>query len=200
MSKGFDTTSNVTPHIQAMKNAGFTFVCRYYSHSAWKNLTPAEAKAISGEGLYIVAVWESAGDHASFFTQAQGELDGESAYAFGQMIGQPFDTPIYFAVDYDADPHVGVSEYFNGVRQAFQRHGQIGVDAYHVGVYGSGAVCQYLDSIGYVSYTWLAQSTGWLGSASYADYNIKQGPGTTLFGMQIDTDTASPKGGGGFQV
>ena len=200
MSHGIDTTSDVTRHLSDLKADGITFIGRYYSHSLWKNLTTAEAKAISAAGLYIVAVWETAGDHESFFTHAQGVQDGHDAYVFGRAIGQPFHAPIYFAVDCDCMPHQGVSLYFNGVREALQAHGQIGVDTYNVGVYGSGAVCQYLDSIGYVSYTWLAQSLGWLGSMTYNDWNIKQGPSTAMHGMSVDLDTAAAKGGGGFQV
>lgn len=195
INKGLDTTDSCIPHIPALKAAGFTFVCRYTSHSAWKNMTVAEVHALSKAGISIVNVWESSGDHASFFTYQQGLMDGAAAFAFAQHIGQPFTAPIYFAVDYDGTV-AQVSDYFKGVRDSLQKHGQIGKDTYNVGVYGSGAVCEGLKSAGYVSFTWRAQSLGWSGTRQYNDWNICQGPAATIAGMNADSDVSNGHGGG----
>jgi len=192
---GLDTTQNCIPHISAIKAAGYSFVCRYLSHSAWKNVTVAEVQALSKALIALVTVWESAGDHASFFTYQQGILDGAAAFAFAQHIGQPFSAPVYFAVDCDV-PVATVVDYFKGVRDSLQRHGQIGKDTYNVGVYGSGAVCAGLKSAGYVSWTWLAQSTGWSQSHDYDDWSLKQGPSARIAGMNADSDTSKGNGGG----
>lgn len=200
MAKGFDTTENCTPHIAAIKRAGYGFVCRYYSHSAWKDIARPEAVALSEAGIYIVAVWESAGDHAGYFSHVQGVLDGQAAYSFGRAIGQPNGGDIYFAVDYDAVCHPGspVWKYFEGVNEKLKA--QVPEHQYEPGVYGSGLVCETLFKAGLVKKTWLAQSMGWGGSRTYKDWNIKQGPQTTFAGMDIDTDTSAAKGGGGFLV
>jgi hypothetical protein len=200
MSKGLDTTSNVTQHVHALKALGYTWVGRYTSHSVWKNVTRAEARAISVAGMDLVNVWETAGDRASFFSYEQGLHDGEAAYKFALQLGQPFSAPIYFAVDIDLPGPGEVHEYFRGVRESLGRHGQIGYASFNVGVYGPGAVCEYLLSIGFVSYAWLAQAPGWAGYADFADWNIKQLGSTRLMGMGVDNDVASAKGGGGFTV
>lgn len=204
MAKGFDTTEDCAPHVHAIKDAGYTFVCRYYSHSHWKNLSRPEALALSAERIYIVAVWESAGDHAAYFSYVQGIHDGNSAYSFGRAIGQPPDTPIYFAVDYDADvipdnqAIYGVWAYFRGVRESMSR--QVAGTQYGIGVYGSGSVCKTLHEGGMVSFTWLANARRWRGSSAYKDWSIKQGKGGTVAGMSVDLDESAPKGGGGFLV
>ena len=194
-SRGLDTTQDCTPHIPAIKAAGISFVCRYASHSAWKNMTPEEVRALSKAMLAVVSVWESAGDHESFFTYPQGIMDGAAAFAFAQHIGQPFTAPIYFAVDCDC-PAASVVDYFKGVRESLQRHGQIGKDTYNVGAYGSGAVCAGLKAAGLASWTWLAQSTGWSQSSTYSDWSIKQGASTRIAGMDVDTDESKGNGGG----
>lgn len=206
MAKGFDCTADTTPHIPAIKAAGYTFVARYMSHSPWKDVTRKEALALTAAGIYLVSVWESAGDHESFFTYAQGQKDGEAAYAYAKMIGQPTTAPIYFAVDADLScasgqpSHTeGVYAYFAGVRNALQVHGTMGVHTYHCGVYGSGHVCSVLKSAGMVTHTWLAQSPGWSGH-DYAEWNIKQAMGTHFAGIEIDPDISAPSGGGGFFV
>src|SRR5947209_2404426 len=125
MTQGIDTTENCAPHVDALLAKDYTFVCRYSSHSAWKNITRAEALALSDAGIYIVNVWESAGDRASFFSHAQGLMDGASAYQFAKNIGQPFSAPIYFAVDFDAsqsETESIIHAYFEGVRSAMQSH------------------------------------------------------------------------------
>ena len=198
-ARGFDTTGNCAPHIAAIKAAGYSFVARYSSHSAWKNMTKTEVQALSRARIHVVNVWETRGDHVGFFTHAQGLLDGAAAFAFAQHIGQPISSPIYFAVDTDvsaADRSAYVLPYFQGVRESFQRHGAIGVHAYKVGVYGSGAVCDQLKQAGYVSYAWLAQSAGWEGFHSFSGWNLKQLAAISFNGLSVDEDVSSGNGGG----
>src|SRR5689334_15649373 len=75
LSKGFDTTDDCTPHGQQILDAGYTWVGRYSSHSNWKNMTRAEGLHLSNMGIFLVNVWESAGDQVSFFTEGQGRQD-----------------------------------------------------------------------------------------------------------------------------
>ena len=202
-SKGIDTTANCTSHIDAIKLNGYTFVCRYSSHSSWKSMSKHEVVALSKAGLYVVNVWETAGDHAAFFTHSQGVKDGEDAFQFAHAIGQPFTAPIYFAVDMDAsEPFIksGVRAYFQGVRESLQKHGDIGKDSYNVGVYGCGACCNYLKMVGFVSFTWMAYAPGWNGNSTYGDWNLCQTHNSvTIDKMDCDLDL-SKGNGGGFQV
>jgi hypothetical protein len=73
-------------------------------------------------------------------------------------------------VDYDTnceDIAGLIFDYFGGVDRGMRDAG-VGVSNYSIGVYGSGAVRAFLKSqCPFVKYSWLAQSTGWLGSKAY---------------------------------
>ena len=205
MTQGFDTGPDCSAHAAAIKAQGYGFVGRYYfsviSHHK-KKLTRSEAEALSGAGLYVVAVFENSSNSAGYFTHAQGLSDGKAAFRYAaDQIVQPFGSPIYFAVDYDASTanlSGGIGSYFRGIAEAFTAESQ-GGDTYQIGVYGSGLTCSTLAHSGAVTYTWLAQSTGWSGHDTYTTWNLKQGDSQTLFGISIDPDR-SQGNGGGFQV
>ncbi len=199
MSNGLDTMTNCTSKAISIRSAGYDFVCRYYNtNNKSKNLTLTEAQALSNAGLYIVSIWENGyPTSASYFSKSKGLSDGATAYAYAKnTIGQPSSSVIYFAVDYDAstsDISGVITDYFIGVCEAFKSAGGI----YGIGAYGSGAVCEYIyKNVGQVSYTWLAQSTGWAGYRKYKDWNIKQGGSCTVVGLSCDSDTSNDNAGG----
>jgi hypothetical protein len=198
MSKGIDTAENCQAKVTEIKNAGYDFVCRYYNvNCPSKNLTLAEAKAISKAGLYIVAVWENGyPTDASYFSESKGEQDGKNAYNYAKnTIGQPYNKPIYFAVDYDAsysDVLGVVSDYFKGVAAAFKAAG----GQYDIGIYGSGYACSnIMKSNSNVKYAWLAQSTGWGDYRTFTGWNIKQGDSITVAGLGCDSDVSNNNAG-----
>jgi hypothetical protein len=201
--KGLDTATELTRHAAALREQGYDFVVRYYSHNAAKNLSLGEARALSAAGLLIGAVWETAGTHASFFNRAQGVADGGAAFRMAQVtIGQPSGSAIYFAVDYDAtgaDIDGPVSDYFAGVKMAFAAAAD-GLSPYAVGVYGSGLCCDTLIDKQLATLGWLSQSSGFAGSKAYAEgarYNLIQqlpaqasvDPGSEL---SFDPDATNP--------
>ncbi len=199
MSNGLDTMTNCTSKASSIKSAGYDFVCRYYNtNNTSKNLTLAEAKALSNAGLYIVPIWENGyPTSASYFSKSKGLSDGAAAYAYAKnIIGQPGLSVIYFAVDYDAstaDISGVITDYFNGVCEAFKSAG----GNYGIGVYGSGAVCEYIcRTVVQVGYTWLAQSTGWAGYGKYKNWNIKQGVSCIVAGVSCDSDISNDNAGG----
>lgn len=208
MAAGLDTMSNTKSVAAQIKNAGYSFVCRYYNtNNAAKNLTLAEAQELSKAGLFIVSVWENGYPTSkSYFSYNQGVADAQAAINYARKtIGQPGGTPIYFAVDYDAsdaDVKGVIYDYFRGVNSAIINDGM----NYWAGVYGSGAVCDYIVNHGenqqlmFVTYAWLAQSTGWRGYNSFTNWNIKQGGAITVAGLSCDSNTSSSAGGGGFKV
>jgi len=199
MPKGFDTTADCGPLAPQIKAAGYDFVARYYAHRGTKRLSAAEARQLSAAGLHIVVVWEDAPTEVGYFSRARGVDDGTHAYDSAVALGQPAGSAIYFAVDYDALPAAiagVVADYFRGVRDGFA-HRSSGQDpAYRIGVYGSGAACKFLREQGLAELSWLAQSTGWAGYHTYADWNIKQGATTQALGIEIDPDTAKDDYGG----
>lgn len=179
MNKGFDANRDLSPFAKCLLDNKYNFVCRYYNiNNPSKNLTYAEANYLSVAGLSIVAVWENGyPTSGSYFSYKKGISDGTAAYEYAlNTINQPELTPIYFAVDYDAtrkEVKSLIVEYFKGIVDAFNNISQ-SRPRYLVGVYGSGLVCETMKSVGHAKYTWLAQSTGWSGSKTYKDYNIKQ--------------------------
>lgn len=129
----------------------------------------------------------------------------DATETFRDLVNSPGGAPIYFAVDYDtSDTDVkGVSyDYFRGVNSAIINDGM----NYWGGVYGSGAVCDYIVNHGenqqliFITYAWLAQSTGWRGYNSFTNWNLKQGGAITVAGLSCDSNTSSSAGGGGFKV
>jgi hypothetical protein len=90
-------------NITELKRAGIHFACRYLSHDASKNLTRAEATALSKAGIACVVVWETTANRAGAGRQA-GVSDAIVAAEQAKQCGKPGSAPIYFAVDFDADP------------------------------------------------------------------------------------------------
>lgn len=210
MQQGFDASRDLTPFAPGLKAAGYSFVGRYYNiNNQAKNLTLAEAKVLSSLGLSIIAVWENGYPiKSSYFSHDVGVHDGTSAYFYAQKtIGQPAGTPIYFAVDYDAssaDLVNNIVPYFIGIADGFKAiSGNSPV--YPVGVYGSGLVCNSLLTQNLAAYTWLAQSSGWQGSAGFTQYNIKQlmqvlECPSVKGGIEGDPDTSPNDNEGSFMI
>lgn len=194
----------LTRHAAALKAQGYDFALRYYSHNVAKNLSLGEARALAQAGMQIGVVWETAGTRAGFFNRTQGLADGAAAFRMAvDVIGQPFGSAIYFAVDYDptqADLDGPISNYFTGVHAALYV-GAEGRPSYRVGVYGSGLCCATLLERGIAELSWLSQSTGFTGSKLYAEqrrYNLIQmlpapalGEGGVV--LDIDPDATHPE-------
>src|SRR5690349_1055264 len=145
MKKGFDTNVDLTKFATSLKDKGYGFVVRYYNiNNQSKNLTLAEAHILSNAGLSIAVVWENGfPTTAKYFTYEKGVFDGTAAYHYANdKIQQPAQTPIYFAVDYDAskdDLTNGILPYFKGIIDGFRAISKNN-PSYLVGIYGSGLV------------------------------------------------------------
>ena len=198
--KGLDADGDLTLHAECLKSEGFDFAIRYYNTlNPAKNLSLTEAQALVRAGLQLGAVWEDGfPNHRSFFSHAKGVVHGTAAYHMAMAeIGQPADTPIYFAVDYDAstDDVAGViNAYFQGIRDGFKAIGQ-DAPRYQVGVYGSGLVCSTLLQNHLATFAWLSQSTGFRGSRQFAQqkaYNLIQLLPTDVCNINIDPDETNP--------
>jgi len=201
--RGIDASMDCTPYASNLQAQGIGFIARYYSNLARtrnpaKVLTPREAHNLGQAGFSLVAVWEFLAI-PGYFTGPQGEADGEYAYRYAtEVIRQPENSAIYFAVDFDATQAQfvqGVVPYFQGVAQSLSDIGG-NQPIYSMGVYGSGAVCAALKQAGLVRFTWLSQSNGWQGSQSYQDWNIRQGPLVSHPPFQFDENIANEDFGG----
>lgn len=188
MTKGFDSAVTTAGIIDKIVAAGVGFVGRYHSRNPRKNLTLAEAGLLSKAGISIVSVWEAMGDQRSNFNAAQGGKDAIAALTCAANVQQPENSTIYFAVDFDAS----LADLANRIIPYFEAVAPVLAATYRVGVYGSGRVCEELETKGYVHHTWLGGAMGWANSRAYDGWNIKQGlPGDPYhLGFQVDPDEA----------
>ena len=179
MIEGISTNRLCDSSAACLTAAGKAFVIRYYSRTTTqpeKQLRPAEAAAMARADLDIAVVYQDRARQTVDFDLQRGRLDGASAFAAAGQVGQPAGSAIYFAVDTDfsaAEISQFVLPYFRGVKQALA-DASSGTPAYRVGVYGSGLTCRRLTEASLVEFTWLAESTGWRESRTFADWDVKQ--------------------------
>lgn len=183
--KGISTDRICSDIASCLKQNGIDFVARYYSRTTKnsnKRLSLEEATALNQADIALIAVYEDNPTSKDYFSSDRGKSDGKSAYAYAQDINQPSQSAIYFAVDYDAtsqDIQGPIKEYFQGVFDGLKNSSD-SKPIYKIGVYGSGACCDYLrKNLNFVEFSWLAESTGWLNSKTYNTWNIKQSIATT---------------------
>ena len=105
-------------------------------------------------------------------TAGKGRKDAQAAVRLAEELGQPAETPIYFAIDFDPTPGrdnplpaariwASIDAYFDQVGHVFAR------TRWQVGVYGAGITCQRLKASGKAKYFWLSSSLGHLGSPDF---------------------------------
>jgi hypothetical protein len=164
----------------ALAKAGQKYAARYLSHTASKNLTPAEAADLAAHGVSVVVVWETTANRAGA-GRAAGVADAKEALAQARACGMPAGRPIYFAVDWDANPAV-VAPYFQGVLSV------LGLKA--SGGYGGFKVIKYLLDNRLISWAW--QTVAWSAGRWDARAVLRQ-PGTTthINGVDCDRDIAT---------
>lgn len=140
MLLGTDYAASRLEHqVKCLKEIGVRFVVRYLSlpQYSWKMLTRDEAQMIAGQGLGIVSVFQARNTQIADFAPDKADRDASAALQSALEVGQPPGTPIYFAVDFDAqDKHMDtINQYLQRVQNRLQ--GQ-----YTVGVYGSYRVVE----------------------------------------------------------
>jgi hypothetical protein len=207
MDRGVDASMDCAPYIGTLRSLGVGFVGRYYCNLALTNnpakvLTPREAHSLCDAGFSIITVWEYL-NTPGYFSGSQGLADGDYAYKYAaEVIHQPENSAIYFAVDFDASEtqfRQLIAPYFQGVNQAFANVGN-NRPLYSVGAYGSGAVIAALKQSGLAQFGWLANASGWQGSRGYNDWDVEQGPEIVQqLPFRYDENVAKEKFGG-FQL
>jgi Rv2525c-like, glycoside hydrolase-like domain len=193
MPKGFDTTEDCSAKAHQIKVAGYDFVARYLSRSAWKRITAEEVETLLEADVSIVLVYEDGPTAVNYFSYARGQIDGSRAAQQANALGAPEAATIYFAIDYDAsEQDLGgpISEYFRGVANSLRSFASANNPHYRIGVYGSGAACLAMAGAGLATQGWLAQATGWRGHGAYTTWSIAQGMPSTVLGLSVDPDTA----------
>jgi Rv2525c-like, glycoside hydrolase-like domain len=196
---GIDLAMDTSNVVEELRGGRIDFVARYYRQptSSLPALSPQEARKLASLGLKIVAVWEHNSPDPENLSYSSGYSDASSAYQQAKAVGQPAGSAIYFAIDFNARELESAKEYFRGIAAGLTAASG-GRAEYHVGVYGSGAVCDAIKRAGLARYSWLGKATSWDGSLDYNDWNIKQGEALPF---SFDNDSNEARGDyGGFRL
>lgn len=181
--EGIDTASSTIGHLDALRQAGVRFVCRYIAPPGpsydWKRVSKAEADAIRAAKLGLVLVFESGADRA-LGGSAAGRADGAFALAMLADLGL-HDSPVYFAVDFDAQPaQLGaVVAYIEGAASIVGK-GRTGVYGGLRAVQATAQACRYA----WQTYAWSGGQ--WSPRAQLRQYQN----GVTIGGLSCDRDRA----------
>ena len=182
--KGMDYSWH-RPGGAAIAAAGFEFVVRYvpYPGDGGKGLEAPELADLRANGLAVCLVWETTAGRALDGYEA-GRFDATMSHTSAARLGFPADRPIYFAVDFDAQPtqYAAIDAYLRGCADV------IGID--RVGVYGSFDVVRHCDQFG--TARWLWQTYAWSGGRVYPANDLYQYlNGQTLNGGAVDYNDTS---------
>jgi hypothetical protein len=169
------------PSPQAIKDAGYDFVVRYYSRDPSKNLTRAEADALAAVGLWIVGNWEHGAQDALGGYPA-GVANAQLARSLATACGQPPARPIYESDDWDVTPaqEATITDYLRGWDS------QIGVA--QVGEYAGFYPLRVQRDAGVTSWEW--QPRAWSGGQWEPRVNIRQTGTAMVGGVLVDTNEA----------
>lgn len=170
------------PPIADLKAAGVTFVCRYLSEvnilTQVKLLTAAEAQSLGQAGIAIVSNYEWYGNRA-LEGYASGMIDAQIAAQQHTACGGPDGRPIYFSVDFDAQPAQmsTIIDYFHGIASVIGLH--------RTGAYGSYSVIRGLFDASAITWGW--QTYAWSAGQWEPRAHIQQySNGMTLAGLSVD--------------
>lgn len=170
------------PNLADLRREGVRFICRYVSAPGnQKNLTAGEVVAAKAVGLDGVVVFESVSGRALAGADA-GTEDAKAAAAQVAGLGLA-GQPVYFAVDFDAQPKdlPAIERYFQAANTVLGKS--------RVGVYGGYRAVKYLFDLGIVRYGW--QTYAWSNGKWDPRAHIRQiRNGVTLAGATVDMDEA----------
>ncbi len=141
------------PSLSGLKADGYEFVVRYLSYdTTGKNLSPGEAQAIIGAGLDVVSNLEW-GAQDALQGYNLGVQHAQAADSQARADGMPSGRPIYFSIDFDAQPSQqgAINAYFDGVASVIGRD--------RTGAYGGYGVISRLFDDGKIAWGW--QTYAW---------------------------------------
>jgi hypothetical protein len=164
--KAIDSSVKTTGQASKLAAAGVGAVGVYLRSDRCSAAMLAE---LHEAGLKVFSIYEKGFPISdAYFSAAKGTSDGTAAAAFAKSMGQPKDSQIYPAVDYDPDDSNSSGPTINGRISDYMKAFQAAINpaGYVASVYGSGRTCRILLAKGLAKTGWLAQSTG------FAEYKI----------------------------
>jgi hypothetical protein len=169
------------PSPSGVRGAGYTFAVRYLSwDTTGKNLTASEARALQAAGIDLVSNWEFGASDA-LKGRARGASDAQEALRQATAAGMPAGRPIYFSVDFDAQPsqQAVLNDYFDGVASVLGRD--------RTGAYGGIGPIGRLFDAGKIAFGW--QTFAWSAGRWDARAQLRQvRNGVTIAGGDCDID------------
>lgn len=156
--KALDTATKIDEKTATyLKEKGYTDIGRYLTNAEGssfdKKMTPEELEIISKAGLKVFPIYQTRGNNVDYFmNSSQGVHDAAEAMKAAHNLSFPYETTIYFAVDYDvrtADIEKYIIPYFENISRTLG-------SSYQVGVYGPRAVCNVLAKRGLANYSFVA--------------------------------------------
>lgn len=191
---------------------GYVGAARYLSYStSGKNLTPAEASALTAAGKTIVSNWEWYADPTKDPVWRQlgpyrtGLKHAAASRAQHKQCGGPVDAPVYASADYntpDYAPHLP-----DGPANAAAKLGPL-ADYYRawvdtcgvarVGGYGGYYTIRRLFDAGLITYGW--QTRAWSGGQWDSRAHLRQIGSVVLGGARVDVNDIIHPSYGGWQV
>jgi hypothetical protein len=164
-----------------------SFALRYYStertdtHKREKDISKAEARALSRRGLSIVATWQGKVLYKNvpvyLSTPGHGQEDARNAFTYAANLDQPAYTPVYFAVDANVvtsgvptpvnpgqyPTPAQIQNYFEEVQLGYQAYlGDIpNPTPYYTGIYGSRNLLEMCYLKGLATHYWQAWPPSW---------------------------------------
>lgn len=159
-----DTRFEITDdRLSTLKTMGIQAVGRYINGTEFKILRDGEVERIINGGLGLIPIYQENGTSASDFSEVIGRSQAIKANENAKKFGIPYDSIIYFAVDYDAQDWE-ISEYiipyFKGVSEALTN--------YRIGVYGTRNVCSQVTSVRYAVTSYVSNmSSGFSGNLGF---------------------------------
>jgi hypothetical protein len=169
------------PNMQAIKDAGYDYIIRYYSRDPSKNLTRAEADSAAKVGLWVVGNWEHTANDA-LGGHSAGVANARLARSLADACRQPLTRPIYESDDFDVTPEQEaiVTEYLRGWDSV------IGVA--EVGEYAGFYPLRAQRDAGVTSWEW--QPRAWSGGQWEPRVNIRQVGTAIVGGVEVDVNEA----------
>ena len=159
-----DTRFEITEsRLETLKAMGIQAVGRYINGTEFKVLRSGEVERIINGGLGLIPIYQENGTNAIDFGNVIGRSQAVKAAGNARKFGIPYDSIIYFAVDYDAqDWEIAeyILPYFKGVSEALTN--------FRVGVYGTRNVCSQVTSAGYAVTSYVSNmSSGFSGNLGF---------------------------------
>jgi hypothetical protein len=180
--KGIDYSWHHALNLDAFRTHGVTFVVRYLSNDASKNLDRSEAHLLSDAGFDIAVVWESTQKRA-LEGRGAGVTDAKKAAEQAKSCGMPARRPIYFGVDFDAQDHdlPKIANYLRGAASV--------IGEKRVGVYAGIRVVRHCLDHALATFGW--QTYAWSGGERDPRAQLYQHKnGVVIGGVNCDLDTA----------